>query len=151
MENEAREKKIEYELMIKLALIKLLVTIVRNFDYVKHSNISFDIGRTSIESLENAMNYINKNLENKITLDDLAKAANMNRSYFCTVFKRLNGISAWDYITIKRIEKSVVLLETTDKTMLEIACRCGFNNTANFNRAFRKVMGKVPGECRKRR
>ena len=104
----------------------------------------------SLQSLESAMNYINDNLETNFTLDMLAKGASMNRSYFCTIFKKMNGISPWDYITIKRIEKSVELLKTTDCTMLEIACKCGFNNTANFNRAFKKVTGRVPRSYKNR-
>ena len=70
----------------------------------------------------------------------------MSKTYFCTIFKKLNGISPWDYITIKRVEKSVEILKTSQDTVLEIALKCGFNNTANFNRAFKKVTGKVPGD-----
>lgn len=72
----------------------------------------------------------------------------MSRTYFCTVFKKLNGISPWDYITIKRIEKSIGLIKNEDMSMLEVACACGFNNSTNFNRSFKKVTGKTPGEYR---
>jgi AraC-like DNA-binding protein len=34
-------------------------------------------------------------------------------------------------------------------TVLEIACRCGFHNTANFNRAFLRFTGLTPSEYRK--
>ena len=148
MEAEAKEHKEQSELVIKLLLIKLLVTIMRNYDYVKNSNIHFDFKEQSLQSIEKSIIYINENLENNLTLDELAKKANMNRTYFCTIFKKLNGISPWEYITIKRIEKAVGYIKDTDFTMMEIACMCGFNNTANFNRAFKKVTGKVPGDYR---
>lgn len=150
METEAENQQPQYALMVKLLIIKMLVTIMRNYDYVKNSDSRFRFSEQSLHGLEHTMNYINNNLENGFTLDALAAEANMNRSYFCTIFKKLNGISPWDYITIKRIEKSIELLKTTDCTMLEIAMRCGFNNTANFNRAFKKVTGRVPGSYHSR-
>ena len=68
----------------------------------------------------------------------------MSKSYFSTIFKKYNGISPWDYITIKRVEKAVTLLKTTDKTKLEIAQSCGFNSPANFYKAFLRITGKSP-------
>lgn len=79
-------------------------------------------------------------------LDELAEIASMSKSYFSTVFKKLNGISPWDYLISKRISFAAELLKNTDKTILEIALECGFNNTANFNRAFKKITGKTPSE-----
>ena len=86
--------------------------------------------------LETAMKYIDANLDSPLTLEDIAKNALMSRSYFCTVFKKFNGISPWDYITIKRIEKSVRLLKTSDMNKIEIA------SPSNFYKAFRHVTGK---------
>jgi len=135
--------------MVKVELLKLLVIAIRGYDYVK-SGSSFSVRKQSLHNLEKAMNFIDENLTENISLDSLAKNANMSRTYFCTIFKRLNGISPWDYITIKRIEKAVEMLKTSDITMLELALMHGFNNTANFNRAFKKVTGKVPGDYKKK-
>ncbi len=148
MEKEATDQREQYALMVRMELIRVLITIMRSYDYVKNTKAHFDVEKQSLYGLERAINHINQNLENPLTLDELAKEANMNRSYFCTIFKKLNGISPWDYITIKRIEKAVGLLKSTNLTMLEIALNCGFNNTANFNRAFKKVKGRVPGSYR---
>jgi len=150
IESEFEKKQPEYELMIKVELLKLLVTAIRGYNYVKKGTTTFSVRQQSLHNLEKAMNFIDENLPENINLDSLAKKANMSRTYFCTIFKKLNGISPWDYITIKRIEKAVEMIKTTDITMLELALKCGFNNTANFNRAFRKVTGKVPGDYRVR-
>lgn len=148
MEKEFAEKRPEHELMIKVELLKLLVTAIRGYDYVK-TDSSFSAKTQSLLSLEKAMNYIDENLVSIINLETLARNANMSKTYFCTIFKKLNGISPWDYITIKRIEKSVKTLKNSQETVLEIALKCGFNNTANFNRAFKKVTGKVPRDYRR--
>ena len=146
---EAQEKRQQYELMIRMLLIKALITISRSYDYTKNEKGAFEISEQALGGIEHAILFINRNLENSLTLDEVAREANMNRSYFCTVFKRLNGMSPWEYITIKRIEKAVDLLKTTDSTMIEIAGMCGFNNTSNFNRAFKKVTGRIPKHYRK--
>jgi AraC-like DNA-binding protein/mannose-6-phosphate isomerase-like protein (cupin superfamily) len=143
IEREFIQKKLQYETMIKMHLCHILVLLSRNYGYINanHTNT----GQTRILAhLEKALKYMDENLEKKITLDELAQIATMNRSYFCCVFKKYNGISAWDYITIKRIERAIIYLETTNLTKIEIATRCGFPNTANFYHAFKKVTGKIP-------
>ena len=61
-----------------------------------------------------------------------------------TVFKKYNGISLWDYITIKRVERAIELIRTTEMTRLQIAAECGFQSPANFYKAFRRITGRSP-------
>lgn len=150
MESEAVGKRYHYELMIQMLLIKTLITLSRSYDYVTNDKPNFGISKQALNGIEHSMLFINENLDIDLTLDDVAKEAGMNRSYFCTVFKRLNGVSPWEYITVKRIEKATELIKTTDDAVLDIACRCGFNNTSNFNRAFKKVTGHVPKHYRRK-
>jgi AraC-like DNA-binding protein len=147
MESEFKHKQPEYELMIKIQLLQLLVTAIRGYDYVKESNFSTNL--KIISSLEKAMNYIDENLFSNLSLEEISHVSKMSRTYFCNIFKKLNGLSPWDYITIKRVEKSIEMLKTTNDTVLDIALKCGFNNTANFNRAFKKITGKVPSDYRR--
>ena len=58
----------------------------------------------------------------------------------------MNSVSVWEYIKIKRVEKAVGLLKTTDLTKLDIAERCGFSSSSNFYKAFKNVTGKTPSE-----
>ena len=63
----------------------------------------------------------------------------------------MNSVSPWEYITIKRVEKAIELLRTTNLTKLDIAQRCGFSSSSNFYKAFSKVTGKTPSEiCEKK-
>jgi len=100
----------------------------------------------NLESLKKSMEYIDDNLHEELDLDKLSESANMSRSYFCTIFKRYNGLKPWDYITIKRVDKALGLLAVSSEKKANIAYDCGFNNTANFYRAFKKITGKTPGD-----
>lgn len=95
--------------------------------------------------------YIDRHLCEELTLERLAEEASLTPNYFSSVFKKINGISLWQYVNAKRVEKAVRLIADPQEklTMLEIAARCGFNNTANFNKVFKQMKGFTPTELKK--
>ena len=95
--------------------------------------------------------YIEQHFCEEITLDALAELVSLTPNYFSSVFKKMHGISLWSYINAKRIEKAVQLISSEKEklTMIEIAGRCGFNNTANFNKAFKQLKGFTPTELKR--
>lgn len=147
LESELRDKKTGYKIQVKYLLLCALIHIMRNYAYTR-SDTAFTGGKTT-EQLKRAMLYIDSNLENRLTLKDIADAACMTQTYFSSVFKKFNGISPWEYITIKRVEMAVEMLRTSNMSKLEIAERCGFAGASNFYKAFSKVTGKRPKDfCR---
>lgn len=145
MEEEISAKKSEYETMLKINLINILVEIIRSYD---GQLLQFDISYTSqsLKDMETALEFIDEHLDSDLTLETLADVAHMSKTYFCGQFRKLNGISPWEYITIKRVEKAISLIESTNLSRLEIALKCGYNNTSNFYYAFKRVTGKTPGD-----
>lgn len=144
IEDEFVKEEAEYELMIKLKLLNIFVLLVRGYNYTDSTD--YHVNEQSLRSVDKAITYINENLSSPLTLDDISHIAGMSRTYFSTLFKKLNGITLWDYITIKRVEKSIELLKKSNCNILDIAIECGVNNTANFNRAFKKMTNKVPSD-----
>lgn len=148
IEREAAERREEYELMVKIKLLSLLVLLLREYDYVSDGTSYVESAKYS--QISGAMKYIDENLAEPLTLDEIAARANLNKTYFTTLFKKLNGVTPWEYLTARRIEKSYSLLSRRDMNILEVANSCGFNNASNFNRAFRKLTGMTPSEYRTR-
>lgn len=142
MENELKNKNIGYKIKVKYLLLSALIHIMRNYPYTKKEGSFF--GGKVTEYIKNAMLYIDSNLENYLSLKDIAEVACMTPTYFSSVFKKFNGISPWEYITIKRVEMAINLLKTSDMSKLEIAERCGFSSSSNFYKAFLKITGKHP-------
>ena len=135
IEREFNEKLPDYELMVKVKVLTILVALGRGFN--------FSLPQKSI------LAYIDNNLSSDIDLNTIAKTAHMSRSYFSTIFKEMNGLTPWEYIINKRVELAAHYLTSTNLSILDIACKCGFNNTANFNHAFKKVTQKSPSDFRK--
>lgn len=134
--------------MARYLLFSIFVSLIRDYNYVKSKSPYGDY-ISSVGSIGSALRYINENLERPLTLAEISSAAAMSSAYFSTVFKKINGLSPWRYITIKRVEKAVELLKTTDCTSLDIAMQCGFNSSSNFYKAFTAVTGKSPKDYRR--
>ena len=145
LEKEAEEHKKEYEIMLKIHLMNILVEMIRAYDGQLAKNETTYNAET-LRYIEKSLAYIDEHLTDNLTLEELAAVAHMSKNYFCRQFKQLNGISPWEYICVKRIERAVHYIETTDLTRLEIASKCGYNNTSNFYYAFKKITGKTPGD-----
>ena len=144
-EKELSEKQTGYRVQARHILLSALVYIMRKYDYTA-SNTLKSISSGSTDKLKEAMLYIDKNLDKKLSLKEIADVACMTQTYFSSVFKKFNGISPWNYITIKRVEMAIEMIKTTDMSKLEIAERCGFSSHSNFYKLFSRITGKTPND-----
>ena len=103
----------------------------------------------AFDKINRAADYIDAHFTSPLSLGELAERAHLTRTYFSSLFKSLYGMTPWDYVNIKRTEYAKVLLNETDETVLSIALRSGFNNTANFNRIFKGVTAMTPSDYRR--
>ena len=92
--------------------------------------------------------YLDCNLYNKITLEDLASYVKMSRTYLCMFFKNHFKEGFSDYVNRKRIEKACQMLVGTNKDIPSIVSECGFKTVPYFTRVFTKVKGTTPGKFR---
>lgn len=137
----------EAPLMIRSLLSFLVIGLIRDHNYFDHNRKPKPDRMLSINK---ALDYINIHFSEDITLRDIAACAGLSPAYFSTVFKSTIGIPLWEYINSRRIEKAIRLIVSSENSgnMFYVAQECGFNNTANFNKAFRKYAGMTPREYR---
>jgi AraC-like DNA-binding protein len=88
--------------------------------------------------------YVAENFQKKISFDVAASTANMQRAAFCRFFKRKTKKKFSEFVNETRIMHARKLLTETDKTMIEIAFDCGYENTSYFNRQFKIICGITP-------
>lgn len=97
---------------------------------------------------DEAIRYMSDHFDEKITLEQLAKQANMSPYYFAHVFKNETGMTAHQYLITIRLEYARYLLRTMNMPVQDIADRCGFSNSGAFCTCFKKHTGYAPKEYR---
>ncbi len=102
------------------------------------------ISRELYKSIE----YIEQNYMEAITMEDAARVAGLNSSYFSHSFKKSLGISFKQYLNRKRLEEAAVELTTTEKQISEIAFSCGFGSVTSFYENFIKLYKISPKRFR---
>ena len=96
-----------------------------------------------------AMEFMKKNLSQKITIDAIAQELSISPATFQRYFTDIMKMPPMEYLTKLRIKQSKKLLRTTDKAVVFIAYECGFYDSPHFFRQFKKYEGMTPTEYRK--
>lgn len=145
IKEEAEQQKSDFLSLINNYISTAIILISRAYENEKLSLAE----KQNYKKLLSAIQYIDLHYDEDITLEDLSESVSYSKCYLSTIFKKCMGMSLWDYITIKRIEKALGLIKTTDENILDVALQCGFNNTVNFCKAFKKYTNLSPAAFRK--
>lgn len=85
----------------------------------------------------------------KLTLEEIARRTKYSKYYLAHRFKEEMGLPLYEYLTLLRVAKSKLLLQTTDLSVTEIAARTGFAGTSLFIRTFAAYESMTPLQYRK--
>ena len=133
-----------YELIVKIKLQTIFTEIIRHYDYIDTSRVVKPLHENDVVQLNAVLQYIDDHLGEDIRMAQLAAIAHVSPAYFSTLFKRFNGLSPVEYIIHKRVQRAIELIRSSSRSLTQIAMACGFNNSTNFYKAFRKVTGRTP-------
>lgn len=128
-------------------MIRLLPIIFTTKDHIligKPVKIERDIRR-----IQKVAEYVMTHYVHNITLNDIATHIGMNRSAFCTFFKRNKGMTFSQFVTQYRLETACGLLKTSQKQVSEICFSVGFNDLPHFIRVFKSTYGVSPTKFRR--
>lgn len=96
------------------------------------------------KKLQQAIDFIHANLEQKLSLETIANQLNLSSYYFCQLFAQSMGMPPYAYVLQQRVERAKQLLKGTDLAIAEIAVMCGFSSQAHLTRHFRKFAQTTP-------
>lgn len=102
-----------------------------------------------VRRMQQVSAYVMAHYVHPISLDDIASEVGMNRSAFCSWFKRCKGITFSQFVTQYRLNTACKLLKQSQKSISEIGYLVGFNDVPHFVRVFAKEKGVSPGKYRK--
>lgn len=98
--------------------------------------------------LKEMLSYIYVNYRNEISVEDIARAANISKGECFRCFRSVIGKKPIVFLNEYRLKKASDLLATTDMQITEICIECGFGHISYFGKLFRRVYGMSPREYR---
>lgn len=98
--------------------------------------------------IRKVLTRIDSDLTADLSLKTQADLLNVNASYLSTLFKKETGTTLTDYVSRKRVEHAVFLLNSTDMQIQTIAQYCGIPDVNYFTKTFKKYVQKTPKEYR---
>jgi len=96
--------------------------------------------------IQQTSRFVEERLEKKITLDDIADAVHVNRSYLSRIYKQKTGENLFEMINRRRIDRAKEYIHDGNKKIYEIASLVGLEDTAYFSRVFKRYTGYSPKE-----
>lgn len=101
------------------------------------------------EVVRKACELVDERLSDDLSIDDLARAANVSVSYLLRLFKRQTGTTPYSYLMTCRVTRAKELLTQTDLPIGTISKACGFSSESNFSFRFSKMVGESPTSYRR--
>jgi AraC family transcriptional regulator len=117
-----------------------------------HSSRSVEIlspnKRLSDRRLRQVFDYIEDNLAETISLDDLAEVVGLSASHFKILFREATGLPPHQYLIRRRVERARNLLSAGELSISRIAMETGFAHQSHLARHMRRVLGVSPSALR---
>lgn len=137
------------DLLVETLADSLAVRLLNNYSSLSADPASTP-GRTrrlDSRRLQRVIEYIDVNLGNDITVEELASAALLSRFHFARMFKATTGQSPSRFIGQRRLDLAKAHL-AQGRSIAQVAFDCSFSSESNFVRSFRRATGLTPGRYR---
>jgi len=100
--------------------------------------------------IRKAIIFINQNIQNNLTLEDVADSVSLSPTYFSKLFSNEINMTLTDYLNIIRVKESKKYLVDEKISLGDIAAKLGFADQSYFTKVFKKYEGITPGKYRKK-
>lgn len=105
--------------------------------------------KSEINVVDAAIHYMEENIENHISIQDVTNYVGYSSTHFLTLFKKQTGKTPLNYFNHLKIEYACRLLRETDMKINQICFKIGIEDSLYFSRLFSKTMGISPRDYRK--
>lgn len=102
------------------------------------------------EGIQNAIQYIEDNLERELDIEDISANAYVSPFYFQKIFNILCGFTVGEYIRNRRLTLAAEELSKADSRVIDIAMKYGYESPDSFARAFTKFHGISPSAAKEK-
>ncbi|MBQ8559677.1 MAG: AraC family transcriptional regulator [Tyzzerella sp.] len=141
----SKEPPADFELQIHMILMNIWHKFYQYFSTQPNNEIK---SKQHLQRLRDIISFIEGHYNQEISLEDVAKSANICKSECCRFFKKHMGMTIFDYILYLRIQKSLPLLTASD-SITEVASMVGFASPSYYSQIFKRYMKCTPMEYKK--
>lgn len=134
-----------------LEFLNILKTMSESSEYklLNAESYGLEVKPQDNERINTVYQFVRKNFDRTIFLEEIAAEVNMTIPAFCRYFKKQSGKTFTQFVNEFRIVHACKLLTEQPSGITEIAFESGFNNFSHFNKLFKEYTGKSPSAYRK--
>jgi AraC family transcriptional regulator len=130
------------------AFVNLLaIYIAEKYTNIASERLDYQ-GGLPIARLRKVEDYVRAHLIESISLEALAKLAELSPFHFSRVFKQSTGMTPLQFVIRERMLRAQQLIRETSRSLIEIALEVGYTSPSHFARVFRRTVGMAPTEFR---
>ena len=139
IKEEQEKKDSGADKVIEYIFRQLIVILCRYYNKSKSRNAK------GILKISSAIDFMEENFADKVTIETLYKMLNMSSATFRRTFKSITGSSPIDFLIRLRIEKAAEMMRANPSIrVLEVCYGVGFENSGYFGNKFKKIIGTTP-------
>lgn len=147
--DEIKGKREGFEWMAYVKLTELFIFIMRSRKLYLATENEKLLSSKHLKVQEIA-DYIVRNYNTEITLDQLSQQFYVSKYYLSRIFKEITGFAVTEYINIQRVKKAQDLLAEEEYNITEIAERLGYESITYFEKVFKRYVETTPLKYRKK-
>lgn len=121
----------------------LVLHLLRRYSTSSKQSDKFNGGLAGYK-LRRVTEFLHENLEQDLTLTEIAEAAGLSQFHFARAFRRTVGLTPQQYLMQIRIDRAKKLLIESDLPLVEVSQSVGFKNQSHFTTLFRKYTALTP-------
>ena len=146
LDNDKRGK----EIVMRALVEQVLVHILRNYSQPRLS-AQLELSRVGLidRRIRRSVELMHTQLDQDLTLKELAAASYLSPFHFARLFKKLTGATPHNYLAGMRASRAQLLLADTELSVTEVGAQVGYLSASHFTKAFRLATGTTPREFRK--
>ncbi len=150
MTTELKDEKPGREIVLDALVEQVVVHLLRHYSNIRRSE-ELELSRVGLidRRIRRSVELMHAQLEQDLSLKEIAAASYLSPFHFVRVFKKLTGTTPHAYLASIRTSRAQLLLAEPNLSVTEISSRVGYSSPSHFTKAFRQATGLNPRAFRK--
>lgn len=147
---ELTEERPGREIVLGALVEQIVVHLLRNYSNIRRSE-QLELSRVGLidRRIRRSVELMHAQLEQDLSLKEIAAASYLSPFHFVRVFKKLTGTTPHAYLASIRTSRAQLLLTDPNLSVTEISSKVGYSSPSHFTKAFRQATGLTPRAFRK--